>query len=181
LAGEAAAGRAALEEIRVLRPQVALLDVTMPELDGVEVLGAITDEGLPTRVVLLSAHLSAHAVFRGMSRGAAGYLTKAADRGAILDALAAAARGEVQMPPEVQAELIGELRRHVASDQPRLTPRELEVLRMVSEGLTTPEIARQLVLGTATVKSHLQTLYDKLGVSDRASAVAAAMRQGILQ
>jgi two-component system, NarL family, nitrate/nitrite response regulator NarL len=181
LAGEAADGRAALEEIRVLRPEVALLDVTMPQLDGVEVLGAITDEGLPTRVVLLSAHLSAHAVFRGMSRGAAGYLTKTADRDAILEALAAAARGEVQMPPEVQAELIGELRRHVATDQPRLTPRESEVLRMVAEGLTTPEIARQLVLGTATVKSHLQTLYDKLGVSDRAAAVAVAMRQGILE
>ena len=80
------------------------------------------------------------------------------------------------MPPEVQAELIGELRRRVTRDQPRLTPQGLEVLRMVSKGLTTPEIARQLVLGTATVKSHLQTLYDKLGVSDRASAVAAAAR-----
>jgi two-component system, NarL family, nitrate/nitrite response regulator NarL len=180
LAGEGADGRVALEEIRALRPQVALLDVGMPQLDGVEVLGAVVDEGIPTRVVLLSAHLSSHAVFRGMSRGAAGYLTKAADRDTILDALAAAARGEVRMPPDVQAELIGELRRHVASDQPRLTPREFEVLRMVSEGLTTPEIARELVLGAATVKSHLQTLYDKLGVSDRASAVAVAMRQGIL-
>lgn len=181
LAGEAADGRRALEEIRALSPQVALLDVMMPELDGVEVLGAITDEGLPTRVVLLSAYLSAHAVFRGMSRGASGYLTKAANRDAILQALSAAARGEVQMPPEVQAELIGELRRHVASDKPQLTPRETEVLRMVAEGLTTPEIARQLVLGPATVKSHLQTLYDKLGVSDRAAAVAVAMRQGILE
>jgi two-component system, NarL family, nitrate/nitrite response regulator NarL len=180
LAGEGGDGRVALEEIRELHPQVALLDVTMPELDGVEVLGAIVDEGLPTRVVLLSAYLSAHAVFRGMTRGASGYLTKAADRDEILEALSAAARGEVQMPPEVQAELVGELRRHVAGDQPRLTPREFEVLRMVSEGLTTPEIARQLVLGVATVKSHLQTLYDKLGVSDRASAVAVAMRQGIL-
>jgi two-component system, NarL family, nitrate/nitrite response regulator NarL len=180
LAGEAPDGRVALEEIRALAPQVALIDVTMPELDGVAVLGAIADEGLPTRVVLLSAYLSPHAVFSGMSRGAAGYLTKAADRDTILDALRAAARGEVQMPPEVQNELIGELRRHVASDRPRLTPRESEVLRMVAEGLTTPEIARQLVLGSATVKSHLQTLYDKLGVSDRASAVAVAMRQGIL-
>jgi two-component system, NarL family, nitrate/nitrite response regulator NarL len=180
LAGEAADGRAALEDIRALRPQVALIDVTMPELDGVAVLAAIVDEQLPTRVVLLSAHLSAHVVFSGMSRGAAGYLTKAADRDAILEALAAAVRGEVQMPPDVQAELIGELRRNVTSDRPRLTPRESEVLRMVAEGLTTPEIARQLVLGTATVKSHLQTLYDKLGVSDRASAVAVAMRQGIL-
>ncbi|HTU87104.1 MAG TPA: response regulator transcription factor [Solirubrobacteraceae bacterium] len=180
LAGEAPDGRVALDEIRALRPHVALIDVTMPELDGVAVLGAIMDEGLPTKVVLLSAYLSAHAVFSGMSRGASGYLTKAADRDTILESLGAAARGEVQMPPEVQSELIGELRRHVASDRPRLTPRESEVLRMVAEGLSTPEIARQLVLGSATVKSHLQTLYDKLGVSDRASAVAVAMRQGIL-
>ena len=180
LIGEAGNGRAALEDIRELRPQVALLDLSMPELDGLEVLGAIVQEAIPTAVVLLSAHLSSHAIFRSMTGGAAGYVTKESDRDTILDALAAAGRGEVQMTGDVQAELISELRRHVSGDRPRLSPRELEVLRMVAEGLTTPQIASQLVLGTATVKSHLQTLYEKLGVSDRASAVAVAMREGIL-
>jgi len=181
LVGAAGDGRVALEEIRELRPQVALLDVSMSELDGVEVLGAIVRERLPTAVVLLSAHLSAHTIFRSMSRGASGYLTKGSDRVAILEALAAAARGEVHMPPDVQTELVCELRKRMTSDLPRLSPRELEVLRMVAEGLTTPQIAGRLFLGTATIKSHLQSLYDKLGVSDRASAVAVAMRQGLLQ
>ena len=180
LVGEAGAGGIALEEIRALHPQVALLDLSMPELDGLEVLGAIVREALPTAVVLLSAHLSPHAIFRSMTGGAAGYLTKEADRDTILDALAAAGRGEVKMTEDVQAELVSELRRQATGDRPRLSPRELEVLRLVADGLTTPEIANQLVLGTATIKSHLQTLYEKLGVSDRASAVAAAMRQGIL-
>jgi two-component system nitrate/nitrite response regulator NarL len=181
LVGEAGDGAVALEEIRAMAPRVALLDVSMPKLDGVEVLGAIVREELPTAVVLLSAHLSAHVIFRSMLGGASGYLTKGADRDAILDALAAAARGEVQMPADVQTELVSELRRHATSNRPRLTAREFEVLRMVADGLTTPQIADRLVLGTATIKSHLQSLYDKLGVSDRASAVAVAMRQGILQ
>jgi two-component system, NarL family, nitrate/nitrite response regulator NarL len=181
LAGEASDGRTALEEIRALRPQVALVDVNMPELDGVQLLSAIVREAVPTAVVLLSAHLSAQAIFRSMSTGAYGYLTKEADRDTILEALAAAARGEVRMPPDVQTELVRELRRHAASDRPRLSPREFEVLRLVAEGLTTPQIADRLVLGTATVKTHLQSVYEKLGVSDRASAVAAAMREGVLE
>jgi len=181
LVGEASDGITALEEIRALRPQVALLDVGMPGLDGVDVLDAIVRDGMSTAVVLLSAHLSAQAIFRSMSSGASAYLTKEADREAILDAVSAAARGEVRMPLDVQAELVRELRRHAVNGRPRLSPREFEVLRMVADGLTTPQIADQLVLGTATIKSHLQTLYDKLGVSDRASAVAAAMRQHILE
>jgi two-component system, NarL family, nitrate/nitrite response regulator NarL len=180
LVGEAGDGQVALEEIRSLRPQVALVDVDMPQLDGIELLGRIVRECLPTAVVLLSAHLSAHAIFRSMSAGASGYVTKEADRDTILGALEAAARGAVRMPPDVQTELVSELRRHMNGDRPRLSTRELEVLCLVAEGLTTPQIASQLVLGIATVKSHLQTLYEKLGVSDRASAVAVAMREGIL-
>lgn len=181
LAGEAGDGRTALADIRALGPQVALLDIGMPELDGVEVLQAIVRDALPTAVVLLSAHLSAHVIFRSMSAGAAAYLTKAADRDAIIDALAAAARGEVRMPPDVQAELVGVLRRRAAEEEPRLSERELEVVRLVADGLSTPQIAERLVLGSATIKSHLQSLYEKLGVSDRASAVATAMRRGLLE
>ena len=181
LAGQAGDGRTALEDIRALRPQVALLDVSMPLLDGLAVLTAIVRDGLPTAVVMLSAHLSPEVIFQSMSVGAAAYLTKGSDRDAILDALGAAARGEVRMTPEVQAELVCELRRHTAPDGPRLSAREREVLQLVADGLTTPQIADRLVLGSATIKSHLQSLYDKLGVSDRASAVAAAMRRGLLE
>jgi two-component system, NarL family, nitrate/nitrite response regulator NarL len=180
LVGEAGDGRVALDDIRALRPEVALVDMSMATAEGTELFGAIVREDLPTAVVLLSAYPSAHAIFRSMSAGASGYVTKQADCEAILEALAAAARGEVQMPADVQTELVGELRRQFKSDRPRLTRREVEVLHMVAEGLTTPQIAGRLVLGPATVKSHLQTLYEKLGVSDRASAVAVAMREGIL-
>jgi two-component system nitrate/nitrite response regulator NarL len=180
LVGEAGDGLVALDEIRALRPEVALVDVSMSAADGVDVLAAIVRERLPTAVVLLSPHLSANAIFRSICGGASGYVTKQADCETILMAVAAAARGEVRMPTDVQTELVGEIRRQFKGDRPRLTPREVDVLRMVAEGLTTPQIATRLVLGPATIKSHLQTLYEKLGVSDRASAVAVAMRQGIL-
>jgi two-component system nitrate/nitrite response regulator NarL len=181
LVGEAGDGRTALTDIRALLPRVALLDVEMPGLDGVEVLQAIVRDALPTAVVVLSAHLSAHLIFHAMSVGASTFLTKEADCTSILEAIDAAARGEVRMAPDVQTKLIGELRRHTAADLPRLSPRELEVLRLVAEGLSTPQIAERLILSTATIKTHLQSVYEKLGVSDRASAVATAMRRGLFE
>jgi len=181
LVGETCDGRAALESIRALRPDVALIDVAMPALDGVEVVRIIAREQLPTAVVLLSAHLAPDAIYRAMALGASGYLTKEADREAICDAVAAAARGETRLPPDVQNELVRELRRHAAERGPRLSAREQEVLALIAEGLSAPEIAARLTVATATVKTHLQSLYEKLGVSDRAAAVATAMRQGLLE
>ena len=181
LVGEAGEGRTALADIRTLLPTVALLDVGMPELDGVQVLQAIVHDALPTAVVLMSTHASARVIFSSMSAGASGYLTKTADRDSILEAIDAAARGEVRMPPVVQTELIGELRRHAAAELARLSPRELQVLQLVAHGMTTPQIAERLVLSSATIKSHLTSVYEKLGVCDRASAVATAMRQGLLE
>jgi len=181
LVGEAADGRAALEAIRDLQPAVALLDVRMPELDGLEVLNALTRDGLRTAVVLLSAHMSADLVYRSIALGAAAYLPKESTREDICDAVAAAARGETRLPPDVQTVLVRQVRAHAVRERPQLTEREQQVLRLIGDGLSAPDIAGQLHLSTATVKSHLLTLYDKLGVSDRAHAVATAMRQGLLE
>ncbi len=181
LVGETADGQTALDQIRELEPAVALLDVRMPELDGLQILNAIQRDDIPSAVVLLSAHMSSDLVYRAMAAGAAAYLPKEASRDEICDAVAAAARGETRLPPMVQTELVRQLRLHAAEARPRLTEREQQVLRLIGEGRSAPEIATQLMLSTATVKSHLLTLYEKLGVSDRAHAVATAMRQGLLE
>lgn len=179
--GEAADGREALEAIRLLEPAVALIDVKMPGLDGCQVLTAIRRDGLPTAVVLISAHGPPEMIYDCIALGAAAFLDKAANRDEICDAVAAAARGEVRLPEAVQGQLVDQIQLRAGHDAPRLTEREREALAMIAEGLSAPEIAARLTLSPATVKSHLKTLYDKLGVSDRAAAVARAMRIGLLE
>ena len=179
--GEAADGREALELIRSAEPDVAVLDVKMPELDGVRVLNAVTREGLATRVLLLSAFLDGPIVFDAVAAGAAGYLSKDAERDRITDAVAAIARGETVLGPEVQAGIAGEIRARGRPDRPALTEREQQVLGFIAAGRAAPDIGKELYLSTATVKSHLQNLYEKLGVNDRAAAVAEAMRRGLIE
>jgi two-component system, NarL family, nitrate/nitrite response regulator NarL len=181
LVGEAADGREALEAIRADTPDVAVLDVEMPSLRGVEIVEALRRDGVPTRVVLLSAHLESETVYDAVAGGVAAYLSKAAAGERICDAIAAVARGEVILPGEVQAGLAAAIRLRAESDRPALSAREHEVLGLIAEGLSAPAVARELHLSTATVKSHLRTLYEKLGVSDRAAAVAEAMRRGLLE
>lgn len=181
LIGEAADGRQALELIRAEQPEVAVVDVKMPELDGVRVLNAVNREGLATRVLLLSAFLDGPIVFDAVAAGAAGYLSKDAERERITDAVAAIARGETVLGPEVQAGIAGEIRARGRPDRPALTEREQQVLAFIAEGRAAPDIGKQLYLSTATVKSHLQNLYEKLGVNDRAAAVAEAMRRGLIE
>ena len=179
--GSADDGREALAEIRALRPDVAILDENMPGLLGNDVLQAISRDDLPTRVVMLSASLDSAVVFRAVANGVRAYLTKDADRGTICDAVAAVARGETVLAPEVQAGLADEVRTRQSDQRPTLSPRELEVLARTSNGLSAPEIARELQISTATVKTHLRNIYEKLGVSERAAAVAEAMRRGLLE
>jgi two-component system nitrate/nitrite response regulator NarL len=181
LAGEAASGREALELVRTAKPDVAVLDLKMPELDGLEVARAIERDGLPTRVVILTAFTEGALVFQAVAAGAAAYLSKDADRQVITDAIAAAARGETVLSPEAQASIAGEVRVRGREQRPALTPREQEILEHVAAGRAAPEIAKLLFLSPATVKGHLQNLYEKLGVSDRAAAVAEAMRRGLLE
>jgi two-component system nitrate/nitrite response regulator NarL len=180
LVGSATDGQEALAGLRRLVPDVAVLDVRMGAVGGREVLAAANRERLPTRVLFLSAYLEDDVVYGALAAGAAGYLSKEMDRDAILDAVAAAARGEVVLSPEVQTGVAREIQRRETLGRPRLTPRELEILALAAQGSSTPEIAGTLHLSAATVKTHLQNAYDKLGVTDRTSAVAVALRRGLL-
>jgi two-component system nitrate/nitrite response regulator NarL len=181
LVGEAPDGRTALEEIRKLRPDVAVIDLMMPGLSGFEVLNAIQRDELGTRVVVLSASEESEAVFRAIAEGAVAYVPKEADREQVCDAIGAASRGQVVLSPAVQEGLASEIRLRGRGERVPLTPREQDVLRLTAEGLSAPEIGFTLHISAATVKTHMQSVYGKLGVSDRAAAVAEAMRQGLLE
>ncbi|HET8952595.1 MAG TPA: response regulator transcription factor [Solirubrobacteraceae bacterium] len=182
LVGEAAEGRGALELIRRLTPAVAVLDLHMPGLGGVDVVEAAKRDRLETRVLMLSAAVDSALVYRAVAAGAAGYWSKDADRTIICDAIAAVARGESVLDPSLQAGVFGEIHsREVDDERPVLTEREREILGLVARGLTAPAIGKELYLSPATVKTHLGHLYEKLGVGDRAAAVAEAMRRGLLE
>lgn len=178
---EAEDGRSALAAIREHTPDVALLDYRLPGLDGVEVTHAVVRDGLPTKVLLLSAFTDSGLVYKALQVGVAGYLPKEARRERIVDAVLACARGETVLPPELAAGLASEIRLRGASDAPALTERENQILHLIASGKSLPTIAKELFLGVTTVKTHTQHLYDKLGVSDRAAAVAEAMRRGLLE
>ena len=181
LIGEAENGRQALDRIKALLPDVAILDVQMPGLQGSEVLHAIKRDGVPTRVVLLSAHVDSETVYRAVASGAGAYLSKESSRERICDAVAAVARGEVVLSAEVQAGLASEIQIRERDERPALTPREHEILVLTANGHSAPDIGKQLHLSQSTVKTHLKSLYEKLGVSDRAAAVAESMRRGLLE
>jgi two-component system nitrate/nitrite response regulator NarL len=181
LVGEAGDGRTALEQIRALHPDVAVLDIKMPQLDGLRVLNAIARDRLDTRVLLVSAFTEGERVHEALSRGAAGFLSKESSGAEICDAIAIAARGEIALGREMQSALAGELRLRESTERPRLSEREAEILRLLAEGMSSQEIADHLIISATTVKTHLRNLYEKLEVSDRAAAVAQAMRGGLLE
>jgi two-component system nitrate/nitrite response regulator NarL len=182
LVGAAADGREALAQIRALTPQVAVLDIRLPELDGLQVLNALVRDGVPTRVLFLSASGEPEIVYRAVQAGAAGYFRKEADRDAILGGIAAVAGGRTSIEPELQAGVFDQIRlRGTSEERPILTVREREVLTLMADGLSGPQIAQRLIVAPPTVKTHQARLYEKLGVSDRAAAVAEAMRRGLLE
>jgi two-component system, NarL family, nitrate/nitrite response regulator NarL len=182
LVGEAADGRHALEEIKRLGPAVAVLDIRMPGLDGTQVLSALRRDGVETEVLFLSAFMEPELAYKTVAAGAKGYLSKESSRQEVCEAITTIARGGTALAAEVQAGLASEIRdRERGGGPPRLSEREQQVLRLIAEGLSAPEIGKRIQLGTTTVKSHLHSLYEKLGVSDRAAAVAEAMRRGLLE
>jgi two-component system, NarL family, nitrate/nitrite response regulator NarL len=182
LVGEAGDGREALERIRDLAPDVAVLDIRMPEMEGTQVLSALRRDGVGTEVLFLSAFMESELAYKTVAEGAKGYLSKESSRQEICEAIITVARGGTALAPEVQAGLAQEIQvRERAESRPALTPREAEVLQMIAEGMSAPGIAQRLHLSTTTVKTHLHTLYEKLGVSDRAAAVAEGMRRGLLE
>ena len=150
-------------------------------LSGKQVLNAVARDGLRTRVVLIAAQPEPCEVYAALADGAAGYLTKDADARELCDAITAVARGKTVLAPELQAGVAGEIRLRAPHDRPVMSDRERETLTLIAEGLSAPQIGRTLHLSTATVKTHLQHIYEKLGVSERAAAVAEAMRRGLLE
>src|SRR5215208_7018395 len=181
IVAEAEDGRSALAEIQQHQPDVALLDYKLPELDGVAVTHAVVRDQLPTRVLLVSAFTDSGVVYKALETGAAGFVSKESRREQIVDAVLACSRGENVVPADVASGLVSEIRLRKQDDAPALTPREQEILHLIAAGKSLPEIAKQLYLGVTTVKTHVQHLYEKLGVSDRAAAVASAMRRGLIE
>jgi two-component system, NarL family, nitrate/nitrite response regulator NarL len=181
LVGAGASGPEALAGIRELAPDVAVLDMRLPEMSGQQVLELATGGGTGTRFVFLTAHVASDLVYAALAAGAAGYLSKAIDREVICDAIVAVAAGEIVLSPDVQGKLAGAIRDRDTHERPVLTPRERAVLSLAAEGLSTREIATRLEVASATVKTHLQSIYHKRDVPDRASAVAAALRRGMLE
>jgi two-component system nitrate/nitrite response regulator NarL len=179
--GSATNGPDAAAGVRDLAPDVAVLDMRLRGLSGQEVLDRATAEGTDTRFVFLSAHVDSDLVYGALASGAAGYLSKEMDREVICDAVVAVAAGEIVLSPDVQGKLAAEIRRRDLHERPALTVRERAVLALAAEGLSTRQIAARLGVASATVKTHLHSSYHKLDAPDRASAVAAAMRRGMLE
>jgi two-component system nitrate/nitrite response regulator NarL len=177
---EAEDGLEALELIRLHQPQVALLDYRMPGMDGAEVAAAVTRDELTTRVLLVSAHDESAIVYKALQEGAAGFLPKESTRSELVNAVLKCAKGKDVIAPEIAAGLASEIRRRNEPDAPALSPREREVLKLIATGSSIPAMAKEMFLAPSTVKTHVQRLYEKLGVSDRGAAVAEAMRRKLL-
>jgi two-component system nitrate/nitrite response regulator NarL len=173
-------GDDALRRIRETKPDVAVIDYRMPGLDADGVLAGLQVDGPGTRVLVLSAVTEPDHVLAVIEQGAAGYLNKDADRSVIVEAVERIAAGGTVMGADAQEAMLVHVRR---GGRPAsvLTEREQEVLELLAEGLSAPQIAERLVLGASTIKSHLKNLYGKLGVGDRAAAVAEGMRRGLLR
>jgi two-component system nitrate/nitrite response regulator NarL len=181
LVAETRDGRQALASIEAERPDVALIDRALTELSAEQVLNAVGRDGLATRVVMIAADPEPELVYSAIANGAAGYLTKDADAGELCEAISAVARGRTVLAPQLQSGIAGEIRLRAVNDRPFLSDREREILKLVAAGLSAPAIGRRIHLSPATVKTHLQHLYEKLGVSERAAAVAVAMRRGLVE
>ncbi len=179
--GEAATGREALDLIRLEQPDVAVVDYQMPDLDGLDVVHAVVRDGLDSRILLLSAVADGAVVFRALEEGACGFLSKGAKRSEVVDAVRRVSRGETVVPADLAAGLARHIRENARVPTTVLSTRELEVLSGFSHGLSIPTLADELFLGASTVKTHAQRLYQKLGVSDRAAAVAEGMRRGLVE
>ena len=185
--GEASDGKEAVREVQRLRPDVVLMDIRMPEQDGIEAtrqLAAAGEDG--PRILMLTTFDLDEYVYEALRAGAAGFLLKDAGRDELIHAVRVVAAGEALLAPSITRRLIEDYAgRPLARDRPvklaDLTPRELEVLRLIARGLSNADIARTLVVGDATVKTHITRIFAKLGLHDRAQAVVVAYESGLVQ
>lgn len=183
--GEAESGEAALALLSDAQPDVVLMDLRMPGMGGVEATRRIARGEYPGAgaaaapgVLVFTTYEEDEQILAAIEAGASGYLVKAAPAAELLAAVEAVAAGQTVLAPSIAAQLVARMRTPVA--RPRLTPRETEILGLVAQGLSNPEIAAQLVIGESTVKTHLLHIFEKLEVSDRTRAVTRAFECGIL-
>lgn len=181
--GEAEDGQRAVEQARALRPDVVLMDIRMPILDGIEATRRIVDTDLPARVVMLTTFGLDELVVAALRAGASGFVLKEAPPEEIIEAVHVVARGDALLAPQVTRAVLNELHRHPARAElgaklEELTPREREVLELLARGLSNAEIAAELVVGEGTVKTHVAHVLAKLGVRDRVQAVVYAYEAG---
>jgi len=187
LAGTAANGEEAIDLVAELRPDVVLMDLRMPRLDGIEATRRLRERDPEARVIALTTFADDESVLGALRAGARGYLTKDAGAEDIRSAIFAVVAGEAILDPAVQRHVVGALAAEPASDQQTeepelpdgLTPREAEILGLIAEGMTNAEIAERLVVSPTTVKSHINHLFAKAGVRDRVQAVTYAYRKGL--
>ena len=175
LVGAASSGKEAIQTYRTLRPDVTLMDLSLPDLNGIEVMIAIRAEFSDARIIMLTTFEGDVQVQRALQAGAYGYLLKSMPPNQMIETIRAANRGRKSVAPEVAAELA----EHLADES--LSPREVEVLRHVAGGNRNRDIAERLFIAEETVKIHLKHIMGKLGASDRTHAVAIAARRGIIQ
>ncbi len=173
--GEANDGVEVLEFIKQHRPDIALLDLRMPRMNGLEVLLALKELKLQTRAIVMTAFENEEDIQRSMKAGARAYLLKDCPQQILADAIRRVHSGEVYLPPQIAQKLVDRMQK------PQISPRELEVLKAVAAGRSNKEIGVQLFISEGTVKTHVESLLDKLGAATRTSAVKAAVRRGLVQ
>jgi len=174
LIAEASNGKEAIEAFRSHRPDITLMDLQMPEMDGLEAVESIRREFPEARIIVLTTYSGDTQVLRALKGGARGYMLKGNVHKELLDAIRAVHAGQRRIPPELAAELAD----HAADDA--LTTREIDVLRLIAEGNSNKEIGDHLTIGEATVKSHVTSILSKLGANDRAHAVTIGLKRGII-
>jgi DNA-binding NarL/FixJ family response regulator len=174
LVAEAANGREAIEQFRKHLPDITLMDLQMPEMNGIDALGAIRGEFPEARIVVLTTYAGDVQVIRALKAGARGYLLKGLLRKELLDTIRAVHAGQKRMPPEVASEIA----EHATDDI--LTPREVDVLRLIAAGNANKEIAAQLSITEETVKGHVKNILGKLSANDRTHAVTIGLKRGII-
>ena len=183
--GEADNGEIAVRLAAELEPDVVLMDVSMPEMDGVEATRLICKSGTETRVIMLTMHADTEVLARALRAGASGYLVKDCSTTEVADAVRMAANGDTALSPQLAATMLDEVRRLEAPDPKEdddrvVTKREEEVLQLIADGCSTPEVAERLFISQKTVKNHLASIYQKLDARDRTQAVLQAVRMGII-
>jgi DNA-binding NarL/FixJ family response regulator len=174
LIGEASNGREALEQFRNHRPDITLMDLQMPEVSGIDAISAIRGEFPDARIIVLTTHAGDFLVSRALKAGARAYLLKGSLRNELLETIRAVHTGQMRVSSEVAAEIAEHFTDHA------LTPREVDVLRLVAKGNANKEIAAQRSLTEETVKSHIRNILAKLEANDRTHAVAIGVKRGII-